>query len=142
MNGPSCPDRARRSYSLLILAYGLRIRCCVEPKSTTAAIPSSIPVTRPRPCTSCVTWSPTANCLGGSATGTLKAVSTVMVGSQASGTISAMILGPQLAGLRISPLPHYLVIAILLAVAIALLGSIPPVHRAALVDPAVIMQEV
>jgi len=58
------------------------------------------------------------------------------------GTISAMILGPQLAGLRISPLPHYLVIAILLAVAIALLGSIPPVHRAARFDPAVIMQEV
>lgn len=60
------------SYSLLILLYGLRIRCRADPKSTSAAIPSSIPITRPRPYMSCVTWSPTAKCLGGGATGALK----------------------------------------------------------------------
>lgn len=60
------------SYSLLILVYGLKIRCRADPKSTRAAIPSSMPITRPRPYMSCVTWSPTAKCLGGGATGALK----------------------------------------------------------------------
>ncbi len=60
------------SYSLLILVYGLKIRCRADPKSTSAAIPSSMPITRPRPYMSCVTWSPTAKCLGGGATGALK----------------------------------------------------------------------
>lgn len=68
----ACRDRAQRPYSLLILAYGLRIRSCAEPKSTSTAIPSSMPITRPRPYMSCVTWSPTANCLGGGVTGALK----------------------------------------------------------------------
>jgi len=58
------------------------------------------------------------------------------------GTGSAMILGPQLAGLKISPVPIYLLLSVLVAVAIALLGSILPVRRASRFDPAVIMQEV
>lgn len=62
----------RRSYNLVILAYGLRIRSCVEPKSTSAAIPSSTPITRPRPYMSCVTWSPTAKCWGVGVTRALK----------------------------------------------------------------------
>jgi putative ABC transport system permease protein len=58
------------------------------------------------------------------------------------GTLSAMILGPQLAGLSTKPVPIYLVISILVAILIALLGSIIPVYRAARLDPAMIMQEI
>ena len=58
------------------------------------------------------------------------------------GTGSAMILGPQLAGLRIPPVPIYLLLSIIVAVVIALMGSILPVRRASRFDPAVIMQEV
>lgn len=57
------------------------------------------------------------------------------------GTGSAMILGPQLAGLQIAPLPVYLLFSVMVAIGIALLGSILPVHRATRFDPAVIMQE-
>jgi putative ABC transport system permease protein len=59
----------------------------------------------------------------------------------ALGTAAAMILGPQLAGLKISPVPLYLLLSIIVAVAIALMGSILPVRRASRFDPAVIMQE-
>lgn len=58
------------------------------------------------------------------------------------GTLAALILGPQLAGLRIDPVPIYLVFSIVVAVVISLLGSILPVYRAARLDPAIIMQEV
>ena len=58
------------------------------------------------------------------------------------GTISAMVLGPQLAGLTITPVPIYLVFSILVSVVIALLGSILPVQHAARLDPAMIMQEI
>ncbi len=58
------------------------------------------------------------------------------------GTGAAMILGPQLAGLSVSPIPVYLLFSVGVAVLIALLGSILPVYRAARFDPAVIMQEV
>jgi putative ABC transport system permease protein len=57
------------------------------------------------------------------------------------GTGSALILGPQLAGLRVDPIPIYLVWSILIAVGIALFGSWYPVHRATRFDPALILQE-
>ncbi len=57
------------------------------------------------------------------------------------GTGSALILGPQLAGLRVDPVPIYLVWSILIAIAIALAGSLIPVHRATRFDPALILQE-
>jgi putative ABC transport system permease protein len=57
------------------------------------------------------------------------------------GTGSALILGPQLAGLRVDPIPIYLLWSILIAVAIALFGSWFPVHRATRFDPALILQE-
>ncbi len=63
------------------------------------------------------------------------------IGGFIVGTGSAMILGPQLAGLQVSPMPLYLLFAVVVAVLIALLGSIIPVYRAARFDPAVIMQE-
>jgi len=58
------------------------------------------------------------------------------------GTLSAMVLGPQLAGLTIAPVPFYLLFSIIVAVVIALLGSVLPVYRAARLDPAMIMQEI
>ena len=58
------------------------------------------------------------------------------------GTGAAMILGPQLAGLKVAPVPIYLLLSIIIAVVIALAGSILPVRRASRFDPAVIMQEV
>lgn len=70
--GPACRDRAQPSYSLFIFEYGLKIRSCAEPKSTSTAIPCSMPITRPSPYMSCVTRSPTANCLGTGVAGALK----------------------------------------------------------------------
>jgi len=58
------------------------------------------------------------------------------------GTVAAVILGPQLAGLQISPVLVYLALSIAIAVIISLLGSWYPVFRAARLDPALIMQEV
>jgi putative ABC transport system permease protein len=57
------------------------------------------------------------------------------------GTASAMILGPELAGLRVDPVPLYLIWSVLIAMAIALLGSWYPVRRATRFDPALILQE-
>ncbi len=57
------------------------------------------------------------------------------------GTLAAMVLGPQLAGLTISPIPIYLLWSLIVASTIALVGSWYPVYRAARLDPALIMQE-
>jgi putative ABC transport system permease protein len=58
------------------------------------------------------------------------------------GTISAVLLGPYLAGLDISPVLTYLWWSLLVAMLISLLGSWYPIYRAARIDPAIIMQEV
>jgi putative ABC transport system permease protein len=55
--------------------------------------------------------------------------------------MSALILGPQLAGLSIKPIPVYLLWSLLIAVAIAVLGSWYPTYRATRLDPAAILQE-
>ena len=57
------------------------------------------------------------------------------------GTLSAMILGPQLAGLSVQPIPIYLVWSVLIALVIAVLGSWYPIYRATRLDPASILQE-
>jgi putative ABC transport system permease protein len=57
------------------------------------------------------------------------------------GTLVAMVLGPQLAGIAISPIPIYLFWSLIVASTIALMGSWYPVYRAARLDPALIMQE-
>ncbi len=59
-----------------------------------------------------------------------------------TGTVSAVILGPYLAGIEISPVIGYFWWSIVVAIAIALAGSWYPTYRAARIDPAVIMQEV
>lgn len=57
------------------------------------------------------------------------------------GSASAMILGPYIAGLRVQPIPLYLVWAIVISVAISLLGSWFPTRKATRLEPAIIMQE-
>jgi putative ABC transport system permease protein len=57
------------------------------------------------------------------------------------GTVAALILGPQLAGLSIQPIPIYLVWSLLIAVAISVAGSWYPTFRATRLDPASILQE-
>jgi putative ABC transport system permease protein len=57
------------------------------------------------------------------------------------GTVAAMILGPQLAGLSVTPVPLLLGLSVGIAVLIALAGSVIPVRRASRLDPALIMQE-
>ena len=58
------------------------------------------------------------------------------------GTAAAMILGPQLAGIGVRPVLVYLPWCLVVAVGIALLGSLFPVYRATRMDPAAILQEV
>jgi putative ABC transport system permease protein len=58
------------------------------------------------------------------------------------GTLSGMILGPELAGLAVDPVPDYLPWSLGVAVGIALLGSWYPTYRATRLDPASILQEV
>lgn len=57
------------------------------------------------------------------------------------GTAFALLLGPYLAGLRVTPIPIYLLWSGLAAVGIALLGSWYPIRRATRFDPAAILQE-
>ncbi len=57
------------------------------------------------------------------------------------GTIAALILGPQLAGLEVSPVFIYFIWSLVVAVGIAVIGSWYPTYRAARLDPALIMQE-
>jgi len=64
------------------------------------------------------------------------------VGGYLLGTLSALVLGPELAGLAVEPVPIYFVWSLLIAVAIALLGSWYPIYRATRLDPASILQEV
>lgn len=57
------------------------------------------------------------------------------------GTTAAMVLGPRLAGLAVSPQSVYLAWSLVVAIVITLLGSWYPVSKAASIDPALIMQE-
>ncbi len=58
------------------------------------------------------------------------------------GTLSAWILGPELAGLNVEPVPIYFAWSLVIAVLIAMLGSWYPTYRATRLDPASILQEV
>lgn len=64
------------------------------------------------------------------------------IGGYVLGTVSALILGPELAGLKIVPVPAYFTWSFLIAVAIAVVGSWYPTYRATRLDPAAILQEV
>ncbi|RPJ43431.1 MAG: ABC transporter permease [Candidatus Latescibacterota bacterium] len=58
------------------------------------------------------------------------------------GTVSGMVLGPELAGLAVDPVLAYFPWSLAVAVGIALLGSWYPTYRATRLDPASILQEV
>jgi putative ABC transport system permease protein len=64
------------------------------------------------------------------------------LGGYVLGTLSAMVLGPELAGLAVDPVPVYVVWSVLIAIAIAVAGSWYPTFRATRLDPAAILQEV
>ena len=57
------------------------------------------------------------------------------------GSGAAMILGPQLAGIRVPPVPIFLLWSLLIASGICILGAWFPIYRATRIDPALIMQE-
>jgi putative ABC transport system permease protein len=57
------------------------------------------------------------------------------------GTVSGMILGPQLAGIVVQPVPVLIIWSIFLSVIIAVAGSFIPAYMAAKLDPFTIMQE-
>ena len=63
------------------------------------------------------------------------------IGGYLLGTVSALILGPELAGLAVHPVPIYFIWSLVVAVTIALLGSSYPTYRATRLDPAAILQE-
>jgi putative ABC transport system permease protein len=60
----------------------------------------------------------------------------------AIGTIAGVLLGPQLAGIMVRPVPVFLVWSILLSIVIAILGSLLPAYLAAKIEPFTVMQDV
>lgn len=58
------------------------------------------------------------------------------------GTLAGMILGPQVAGVKVLPVPLLFVWAVVIAVGISVIGSYLPARRAAKLDPALILQEI
>ncbi|MCF7919581.1 MAG: FtsX-like permease family protein [Candidatus Cloacimonetes bacterium] len=58
------------------------------------------------------------------------------------GSVLAIILGPQIAGINVLPLPWYAVYSLLISVIIALIASAIPALKAAKVDPSIIMKEI
>jgi putative ABC transport system permease protein len=57
------------------------------------------------------------------------------------GTLSGVVLGPQLAGLNIEPIPIYLLWSIIISLIISLLGALIPAYLAGKIEPYKIMQE-
>ena len=64
------------------------------------------------------------------------------VGGYALGTVLAMVLGPQLAGVLVLPMPILAFWAILISVGLALVASFFPALRAARLDPCATFQEI
>jgi putative ABC transport system permease protein len=64
------------------------------------------------------------------------------IGGYVLGTILAMVLGPQLAGVIVWPMPLLAVLAVGISVALALVASYFPARRAARLDPCATFQEV
>jgi len=60
----------------------------------------------------------------------------------AIGTIAGVLLGPQLAGIMVQPVPVLLLWSIVLSTVIAILGSLLPAYLASKIDTFTIMQEV
>jgi len=58
------------------------------------------------------------------------------------GSLAGMILGPQIAGVKVLPIPLLFVWAVVIAVGISVIASYLPARRAAKLDPALILQEI
>jgi putative ABC transport system permease protein len=58
------------------------------------------------------------------------------------GSLSAMMLGPQIANVRVLPIPSLFGWAIVIAVAISISASFFPARKAARLDPAMILKEI
>jgi putative ABC transport system permease protein len=59
-----------------------------------------------------------------------------------AGTALAMILGPRLAGIAVSPRAEWLLYSVVISVGLSLLASVLPVYRAVKLDPFITLQEV
>lgn len=64
------------------------------------------------------------------------------VGGYLLGTVLAMVLGPQLAGVPVLPIPLLALWAVLISVGLALVASYFPARRAARLDPCATFQEI
>lgn len=64
------------------------------------------------------------------------------LGGYVIGTILAMVLGPEIANIKVYPLAHLLGTAILISVGIALVASLLPARRAAKIDPCIAFKEI
>lgn len=74
-----------------------------------------------------------------------KALALGLVGGIAGyilGSLSAMVLGPQIANVRVLPIPSLFGWAIVIAVAISISASFFPARKAARLDPAMILKEI
>ena len=58
------------------------------------------------------------------------------------GSLAGMILGPQIAGVKVLPVPLLFLWAVVIAVGISVIASYLPARRAAKLDPALILQEI
>jgi putative ABC transport system permease protein len=58
------------------------------------------------------------------------------------GTLAGMILGPQIADVKVLPVPLLFVWAVLIAVGVSVIASYFPARKAAKMDPALILQEI
>ncbi|MFH1336428.1 MAG: FtsX-like permease family protein [Candidatus Zixiibacteriota bacterium] len=58
------------------------------------------------------------------------------------GTLAGMILGPQIADVKVLPVPLLFVWALIIAVGVSVIASYFPARRAAKIDPALILQEI
>jgi putative ABC transport system permease protein len=64
------------------------------------------------------------------------------IGGYLSGTLLAVILGPYVAGLSVTPLPMLAGMALIVSVGIAIVATFLPARRAAAVDPCIAFKEV
>lgn len=58
------------------------------------------------------------------------------------GSLAGMILGPEIAGVKVLPIPLLFVWAVVIAVGVSVIASFLPARRAAKLDPALILQEI
>jgi putative ABC transport system permease protein len=58
------------------------------------------------------------------------------------GTLLAVVMGPQIAGIVVEPVPSLAAVSLVLAAVVALVASYPPARRASVIDPCTCFREV